>query len=120
MFFFGGIARHNFEVSGDHQNGGTSRRLDLDSQLTSFLPLSVFELSQLIMTATAVVVVDSLGRRPLLLGGVSGMVIALFLLGSYYLFLNDALTIAIVGLLLYVGCYQVPMLFYYNYSILHI
>ncbi|KAI9083421.1 hypothetical protein K1719_034635 [Acacia pycnantha] len=64
-------------------------------------------LLKLIMTAAAVVVVDSLGRRPLLLGGVSGMVIALFLLGSYYLFLNDALIIAIVGLLLYVGCYQI-------------
>ncbi|XP_028778129.1 D-xylose-proton symporter-like 2 [Neltuma alba] len=64
-------------------------------------------LLKLIMTAAAVVIVDSLGRRPLLLGGVSGMVISLFLLGSYYLFLNDALSIAIVGLLLYVGCYQI-------------
>lgn len=37
---------------------------------------------QLIMTGVAVLVVDRLGRRPLLLGGVSGMV------SPYYVFLN--------------------------------
>ncbi|KAH1105725.1 hypothetical protein J1N35_009493 [Gossypium stocksii] len=63
-------------------------------------------LLKLIMTGVAVVVVDRLGRRPLLLGGVSGMVISLFLLGSYYLFLDDLPAIAVVALLLYVGCYQ--------------
>ncbi|TYJ24234.1 hypothetical protein E1A91_A08G247600v1 [Gossypium mustelinum] len=63
-------------------------------------------LLKLIMTGVAVVVVDRLGRRPLLLGGVSGMVISLFLLGSYYLFLDDLAAIAVVALLLYVGCYQ--------------
>ncbi|KAK9286643.1 hypothetical protein L1049_015043 [Liquidambar formosana] len=61
---------------------------------------------QLIMTGVAVLVVDRLGRRPLLLGGVSGMVVSLFLLGSYYLFLDDAPAGAVVALLLYVGCYQ--------------
>ncbi|KAK4263303.1 hypothetical protein QN277_028737 [Acacia crassicarpa] len=40
-----------FEVPSDHQNGGTSRRPDLDSQLTSFLPLCLFELSQSISVA---------------------------------------------------------------------
>ncbi|KAJ9179765.1 hypothetical protein P3X46_008095 [Hevea brasiliensis] len=63
-------------------------------------------LLKLIMTGTAVLVVDRLGRRPLLLGGVSGMVISLFLLGSYYLFLDDVPFVAVVALLLYVGCYQ--------------
>ncbi|XVF30460.1 hypothetical protein REPUB_Repub16aG0059700 [Reevesia pubescens] len=63
-------------------------------------------LLKLIMTGVAVLVVDRLGRRPLLLGGVSGMVISLFLLGSYYLFLDDVSAIAVVALLLYVGCYQ--------------
>ncbi|XVF41664.1 hypothetical protein PTKIN_Ptkin01aG0298000 [Pterospermum kingtungense] len=63
-------------------------------------------LLKLIMTGVAVVVVDRLGRRPLLLGGVSVMVISLFLLGSYYLFLDDMPAIAVVALLLYVGCYQ--------------
>ncbi|XP_057970725.1 D-xylose-proton symporter-like 2 [Malania oleifera] len=63
-------------------------------------------LLKLIMTGTAVLVVDKFGRRPLLLGGVSGMGISLFLLGSYYLFLDDAPYVAVVALLLYVGCYQ--------------
>ncbi|CAJ1934062.1 unnamed protein product [Sphenostylis stenocarpa] len=66
--------------------------------------LGVFKL---IMTGIAVVVVDKLGRRPLLLGGVSGIVISLFLLGSYYVFLDNAPVVAVVGLLLYVGCYQI-------------
>ncbi|KDP21779.1 hypothetical protein JCGZ_00566 [Jatropha curcas] len=63
-------------------------------------------LLKLIMTGIAVLVVDRLGRRPLLLGGVSGMVISLFLLGSYYLFLDNAPFVAVAALLLYVGCYQ--------------
>ncbi|XP_058085059.1 D-xylose-proton symporter-like 2 [Magnolia sinica] len=61
---------------------------------------------KLLMTGVAVVVVDRLGRRPLLIGGVSGIVISLFLLASYYTFLNDAPLVAVVALLLYVGCYQ--------------
>ncbi|KAJ6697052.1 hypothetical protein OIU85_003417, partial [Salix viminalis] len=61
---------------------------------------------KLIMTGIAVLVVDRLGRRPLLLGGVSGMVISLFLLGSYYIFLDDVPVVAVAALLLYVGCYQ--------------
>ncbi|KAG5224446.1 D-xylose-proton symporter [Salix suchowensis] len=63
-------------------------------------------LFKLIMTGIAVLVVDRLGRRPLLLGGVSGMVISLFLLGSYYIFLDDVPVVAVAALLLYVGCYQ--------------
>ncbi|XP_058183012.1 D-xylose-proton symporter-like 2 isoform X2 [Rhododendron vialii] len=63
-------------------------------------------LLKLIMTGVAVLVIDRLGRRPLLLGGVSAMVISLFLLGSYYTFLDDAPVMAVVALLLYVGCYQ--------------
>ncbi|KAL3755991.1 hypothetical protein ACJRO7_002955 [Eucalyptus globulus] len=64
-------------------------------------------LLKLIMTGVAVLVVDRVGRRPLLLGGVSGMFVSLLLLGSYYLFLDDVPAAAVVGLLLYVGCYQV-------------
>lgn len=63
-------------------------------------------LFKLVMTGVAVLVVDKLGRRPLLLGGVSGMVISLLFLGAYYTFLGDAPAVAVVGLLLYVGCYQ--------------
>ena len=67
------------------------------------------------MTLVAVVLVDRLGRRPLLLGGVSGMVLALLVLGSTtpgspLLSLTDAelASGASVGaLLLFVGCYQV-------------
>ncbi|WVZ03512.1 hypothetical protein V8G54_024318 [Vigna mungo] len=62
---------------------------------------------KLIMTGVAVLIVDKLGRRPLLLGGVSGIVISLFLMGSYYVFLDNSPVIAVVGLLLYVGCYQI-------------
>ncbi|KAG4973578.1 hypothetical protein AAZX31_11G090400 [Glycine max] len=62
---------------------------------------------KLIMTGVAVVVVDKLGRRPLLLGGVSGIVISLFFLGSYYIFLDNSPVVAVIGLLLYVGSYQI-------------
>jgi hypothetical protein len=103
---------------------------------------------QLIMTGVAVLVVDRLGRRPLLIGGVSGIVslhssrssiswqsvsflvekkykylhgecsygywtyllmqtVSLFLLSSYYTLLKDASYVAVIALLLYVGCYQV-------------
>ncbi|CAG7881979.1 unnamed protein product, partial [Brassica rapa] len=63
-------------------------------------------LLKLVMTGVAIVVIDKLGRRPLLLGGVSGMVISLFLLGSYYIFYNNVPAVAVAALLLYVGCYQ--------------
>ncbi|CAL9130938.1 unnamed protein product [Musa acuminata var. zebrina] len=78
---------------------------------------------QLIMTGVAVLVVDRLGRRPLLIGGVSGIMnldrcaalvypfirfcaISLFLLSSYYTLLNSLPSVAVIALLLYVGCYQ--------------
>ncbi|XP_047320847.1 D-xylose-proton symporter-like 2 [Impatiens glandulifera] len=63
-------------------------------------------LLKLVMTGVAVLVIDKLGRRPLLLGGVSVMTITLILLGSYYTFLDGKPAIAVVALLLYVGCYQ--------------
>lgn len=61
---------------------------------------------KLIMTGIAVLVVDKLGRRPLLLGGVSGITLSLFLLSSYYILFKDSAFVAVVALLLYVGCYQ--------------
>lgn len=63
-------------------------------------------LLKLFMTGAAVLAVDRLGRRPLLLGGVSGIVVSLFLLGSYYLFLGNVPAVAVVALLSYVGSYQ--------------
>ncbi len=53
--------------------------------------------------------VDSVGRRPLLLGGVSAMVAALLLLGAAELVLTgraESYT-SVAALLLYVGAYQV-------------
>ncbi|CAA6669581.1 unnamed protein product [Spirodela intermedia] len=63
-------------------------------------------LLKLIMTGVAVLLVDRLGRRPLLLGGVSGIAVSLFLLSSYYVVLNNVPIVAVIALLLYVGCYQ--------------
>ncbi|XP_056841961.1 D-xylose-proton symporter-like 1 isoform X2 [Raphanus sativus] len=63
-------------------------------------------LLKLVMTGVAVIVIDRLGRRPLLVCGVSGMMISLFLMGSYYIFYNTVPAVAVVALLLYVGCYQ--------------
>uniref|UniRef100_A0A0E0BE92 Major facilitator superfamily (MFS) profile domain-containing protein n=1 Tax=Oryza glumipatula TaxID=40148 RepID=A0A0E0BE92_9ORYZ len=63
-------------------------------------------LLKLIMTGVAVLVVDRLGRRPLLIGGVSGIAVSLFLLSSYYTLLKDAPYVAVIALLLYIGCYQ--------------
>ena len=53
--------------------------------------------------------VDSWGRRPLLLGGVAGMIIALCCLGGASLLLEGSVATwtSVVALLLYVGAYQV-------------
>lgn len=62
---------------------------------------------KLLMTGIAVLKVDQLGRRPLVIGGVSGIVLSLFLLAAYYSFLNSTPIVAVLALLFYVGCYQV-------------
>eukprot|EP00879_Flechtneria_rotunda_P028264 GHRR01030361.1.p1 GENE.GHRR01030361.1~~GHRR01030361.1.p1 ORF type:complete len:511 (+),score=137.46 GHRR01030361.1:274-1806(+) len=80
---------------------------------------------KLIMTLVAVATVDKLGRRPLLLGGVAGMVLALVLLTLAQGEVDSAAVqgaasaaaaggvgvgaawLSAVALLLYVGCYQV-------------
>ncbi|KAH7672778.1 Sugar/inositol transporter protein [Dioscorea alata] len=62
---------------------------------------------KLLMTGVAVLKVDDLGRRPLLIGGVSGIVLSLFLLGAYYKGLSGLPLVAVGALLLYVGSYQV-------------
>ena len=54
--------------------------------------------------------VDKLGRRPLLLGGVSGIVVALLALGGLQYVGADAgpaTLLSCAALLLYVGAYQV-------------
>eukprot|EP01026_Neomeris_dumetosa_P065428 TRINITY_DN6280_c0_g1_i3.p2 TRINITY_DN6280_c0_g1~~TRINITY_DN6280_c0_g1_i3.p2 ORF type:complete len:354 (+),score=30.96 TRINITY_DN6280_c0_g1_i3:119-1063(+) len=63
---------------------------------------------KLLMTAVAVFTVESLGRRPLLLAGVSGMVAALFCLSvTQGAVATWAIYGSLIALLLYVGCYQV-------------
>lgn len=62
---------------------------------------------KLIMTAVAVLNVDKLGRRPLLLGGVAGITISLATLAAYFSFLQDYPYLAVGSLLLYVGSYQI-------------
>lgn len=62
---------------------------------------------KLLMTAVAVFKVDDLGRRPLLIGGVSGLVLSLLLLGAYYSVGQAYPILAVISLLLYVSCYQV-------------
>ncbi|RZB79795.1 D-xylose-proton symporter-like 3, chloroplastic isoform B [Glycine soja] len=67
----------------------------------------VIGLFKLLMTWIAVLKVDDLGRRPLLIGGVSGIALSLVLLSAYYKFLGGFPLVAVGALLLYVGCYQV-------------
>ncbi|RLN16647.1 D-xylose-proton symporter-like 3, chloroplastic [Panicum miliaceum] len=63
-------------------------------------------LFKLLMTGVAVLKVDDLGRRPLLIGGVGGIALSLFLLAAYYKILNNFPFVAVGALLLYVGAYQ--------------
>lgn len=64
--------------------------------------------AKMLLTVVAVVTVDSVGRKPLLVTGVAGMVVSLFVLGGFYLF-RDALpkVVSVVALLCYVGFYQI-------------
>lgn len=62
---------------------------------------------KLLMTLAAVALVDKAGRRPLLLGGVSGMTAALVVLSvASQGGADSAPLVSVAALLLYVGCYQ--------------
>ncbi|KAM7258165.1 hypothetical protein ACFE04_013906 [Oxalis oulophora] len=67
----------------------------------------VIGLFKLVMTGIAVAKVDDLGRRPLLIAGVTGIVLSLLMLAAYYKFLGGYPLVAVGALLLYVGSYQV-------------
>ena len=73
----------------------------------------VLGLFKLVMTGVAIATVDSWGRRPLLLWGVSGIVVALVALATIQSSLllpasaPLAINLNVVALLLYVGAYQV-------------
>lgn len=64
---------------------------------------------KLVMTGVAVATVDSIGRRPLLLGGVTGLVLSLLALsGAQTLLQGDVATwVNVAGLLFYTASYQV-------------
>ena len=64
----------------------------------------------------AVATVDSVGRRPLLLWGVSGMTLALLGLGASSLALSGSVATwaSVAALLLYVGAYQVGKLHHHS------
>ncbi|XP_021894620.1 D-xylose-proton symporter-like 3, chloroplastic [Carica papaya] len=64
-------------------------------------------LFKLVMTWIAVIKVDDLGRRPLLIGGVSGIAFSLLLLSGYYKILGGFPLVAVAALLFYVGSYQI-------------
>ncbi|CAO2825027.1 unnamed protein product [Amaranthus hypochondriacus] len=64
-------------------------------------------LFKFVMTGVAVLKVDDLGRKPLLIGGVSGIAVSLFLLAAYYKFLDGLPLVAVAALLVYVGSYQI-------------
>lgn len=67
----------------------------------------VIGIFKLLMTGIAVFKVDDLGRRPLLIGGVTGIALSLLFLSAYYKFLGGFPIVAVASLLLYVGCYQI-------------
>lgn len=63
---------------------------------------------KLVMTGVAVLFVDSTGRRPLLLSGISVMIVSLIILGATAATsIQNSAIISVVGLLCYVGAYQV-------------
>ncbi|RZC93629.1 hypothetical protein C5167_007667 [Papaver somniferum] len=67
----------------------------------------VIGLFKFLMTGVAVLKVDDLGRRPLLIGGVTGITASLLFLSAYYKILQGYPLVAVSALLLYVGCYQI-------------
>ncbi len=75
----------------------------LDSATAVSVLLGVFKL---LMTFVSVGVVESAGRRPLLLWGVSGMVASLLALSFCTTAGESAAVGSVIALLLYVGCYQ--------------
>ncbi|CAM6093432.1 unnamed protein product [Calypogeia fissa] len=61
---------------------------------------------KLLLTLVATFYVDKLGRRPLLITGVSGILLSLLALAAYYSFALGVPFLAIAALLVYVGSYQ--------------
>jgi SP family arabinose:H+ symporter-like MFS transporter len=68
----------------------------------------IFNLSNLIGTVTAMLTVDRLGRRPLLLVGTAGMALGQFVLGTFFWFDLKGIYV-VVAMFLTVGTYALSM-----------
>ncbi|CAM6100319.1 unnamed protein product [Calypogeia fissa] len=64
-------------------------------------------LFKLLTTGVAIFYVDKVGRRPLLIVGVSGIMASLLGLAAYYSFASGVPILAVCALLCYVGAYQI-------------
>ncbi len=59
-----------------------------------------------IMTVVAMILLDKVGRRPLLLAGIAGMIVALVVLGFDFMVVSSHRGwIAVICLMVYVGCF---------------
>lgn len=77
------------------------------SALTKALSIG---LTNVVFTVAAILLVDRVGRRPLLLGGTAGLVVALFLLGLFFLtgwFQHHVPELALGALLLYIASFAI-------------
>jgi MFS transporter, SP family, arabinose:H+ symporter len=68
----------------------------------------IFNISNMICTVTAMLTVDKLGRRPLLLIGTAGMVLGQLMLGTFFWF-NMTGIYVVVAMFLCVGTYALSM-----------
>lgn len=84
----------------------------LKSATVSILATMGVGIVNMVMTIVAISLVDKIGRRPLLLIGLSGMIISLGLLGIAFALpgLSTSLGwLAIIGLMLYVGSFAIGL-----------
>lgn len=84
----------------------------LQSAAVSILATAGIGVINVLLTIVAILLIDRIGRRPLLIGGLVGMVISLILLGLSFALpgLSSSLGIlAIISLMLYVGSFAIGL-----------
>lgn len=84
----------------------------LQSAAVSILATAGIGVINVLLTIVAILLIDRIGRRPLLIGGLVGMVISLMLLGLSFALpgLSSSLGIlAIISLMLYVGSFAIGL-----------